>query len=171
MHNLSRFEIYPLVRVNGDWSIPDEVLLGIWNQIVAEGKLEDLFYDGTIKTPFEWMAFIKRPGTYPILIADKNKKTVVHIAWLKDVWDIGAWVHHCSLGKYQRGAWEASRDYWQKYFKHLKILLGMTPKVNETAVRFLQKICKFTIVGEIPQMCNMAYKGERVATILSYFEL
>lgn len=173
LHNLSksRFEIYPLVQIDGQWTIPDEVLIGIWGQIVSEGKDKELFYDATIKTPFEWMGFIKRSGTYPVLVVEKKTKTVVHIAWLKDVFDIGAWAHHCSIGKYQRGAWEAVRDHWKKYFTTLKLLLGITPETNEKAVKFLQKICKFTIVGKIPLMCNMGYEGKRVSAVISYFKL
>jgi hypothetical protein len=166
---INKFEVYPLVKLEQGWSIPDEVLVGIWNQIVAEGKDKELFYDGSINTPFEWVEFIKRPGTYPILIANRVKKEVVHISWLKDVFDVGAWAHHCSLGKYQRGAWEAGRDHWKKYFTNLKLLMGMTPETNAKAIKFLQKICKFTIVGKIPHMCNMG--GYRVKGIVSYYEL
>jgi len=167
----SRFDLYPLVQINGQWSIPDEILAGIWKQIEAEDKVKDLMYDGTIKSAFDWVSFLKRPGTFPVLVVDREPKTVVHIAWLRDVFDIGAWAHHCSVGRYQRGAWEAVRDYWHGNFKGLKLLLGLTPETNEKAIKFLTKICKFTVVGKIPLMCNMAYLGKRVPAIISYHEL
>ena len=135
----NKFEIYPLVHIDGEWTIPDEILVGIWGQIVLEGKDKELFYDGTIKTPFEWIEFIKRAGTFPILVVEKESKTVVHIAWLKDVFDIGAWAHHCSVGKYQRGAWEAARDHWKKYFTNCKLLLGITPETNDKAIKFSRR--------------------------------
>lgn len=169
--NNSKFEIYPLIQIDGEWTIPENVLLGIWHQIVNEGKDKHLFYDGTIKTAFEWMEFIKRPGTYPLLVAEIESKKVVHIAWLKDIFDIGAWGHHCSIGPYQRGAWEAVRDHWKKYFTNLKIVLGITPETNEKALKFALKICKFKRVGKIPLLCNMAYEDKRVAGIISYFQL
>lgn len=167
----SKFEVYPLVKLETGWSIPDEILLGIWAQIVEEGKDKILFYDATIKTPFEWMEFIKRAGIYPVLIVDNKNSQIVHISWLKDVFDVGAWAHHCSIGKYQRGAWEAARGYWKKYFPNLKLLLGMTPENNEKAIKFLEKICKFTVVGKIPLMCNLGYEGRRVGAVISYYEL
>jgi len=167
----SKFEIYPLVKLEDGWSVPDEVLVGIWAQIVNEGKDKELFYDGTIKTPFDWVEFIKRPGTYPILLVNRKNNQVAHISWLKDIFDIGAWAHHCSVGQYQRGIWEACRDHWRKYFPNLKLLLGMTPETNLKAVKFLEKICKFTIVGKVPLMCNMAYEGQRVSAVVSYYEL
>lgn len=164
---MSQFEVYPLVKMESGWSIPDEVLLGVWQKIIEEDKLESLFYDGTIKTPFEWMEFIKRPGTYPILIVKNNQ--VVHVSWLKDIFDVGAWAHHVSIGRYQRGAWEAGRDHWRKYYPNIKLLLGLTPETNEKAIKFLQKICKFTVVGKIPLMCQV--NGDRVGAIISYYEM
>ncbi len=166
----SKFEVYPLVRIEGNWTIPDEVLLGVWVQIVEEGKDKTLFYDGSVTTPFEWMEFIKRPGTYPILIADKEQKRVVHIFWLKDVFDAGAWVHHCSLGRYCYGAWGAARDYWKTHCASLKLLLGITPENNEKTLKLAQKIWKFTVLGKIPQMCLMA-DGNRIAGFIGYYEL
>lgn len=166
----SKFEIFPYINVNGEWTIPDNVMAGVWGQIVKEDKAKHLFYDGTIKSEFDFIEFLRRPGTFPVLVVD-DKKQVVHIAWLKDCFEIGAWAHHCSVGPYQRGAWETVRDYWKKYFTNLKLLLGMTPKTNDKAVKFLKKICKFTVVGEVPHLCNMAYDGERVPGIFSYYEL
>lgn len=169
---MRNFEVYPLVqRESGEWSIPDEVLLGIWHQIDAEKKLKDLFYDNSIKTPIEWVTFIKSRGTCPALVVDKASNRIVHIFWLKDFFDVGAWVHHCSLGQYRRGAWETALDYWKTYFPRVKILLGLTPETNELAIKGLKKICKFNIVGPIPLMCNMAHEGKRVSGIVSYLEM
>lgn len=167
----SKFEIYPLVKMQDGWSIPDEVLIGIWAQIVSEGKDKIVFYDASVKTIFDWIEFAKRPDIFLILVANKQTKQIVHVFWLRDVFDIGAWVHHCSVGKYQRNAWEAARDYWRKYFPNLKLLMGMVPETNTKTIKMLKNIAKFTVVGKIPQMCNMGYEGKRVSSVLSYYEL
>jgi hypothetical protein len=168
---LSRYVIYPVVSLdNGKFSISDETLVNIWQTIEQEGKIESLFYDGSIKDVIDWIKFIKSPGIFPIIVWDSIKKKIVHILWLKDCFDLCAWVHHVSIGPYQRGVWEACRDHWKK-FDSLKLLLGLTPSTNPKAVKILKKICKFNIVGEIPWVCNMAYEGKRVSGIISYFEL
>lgn len=168
---MSRFIIYPLVPIkNGQHSISDETLIYIWKRIEDEGKVETLFYDGSVKNIQEWLNFIKQPGVFPIILWDDLKKKIAHIIWLKDAFDVSAWIHHCAIGNYQRGVWEAALTHWRK-FDHLKMLLGLTPKTNGKAVKILKNICKFTIVGEIPNTCNMVYQGERVPGILSYFEL
>lgn len=168
--NDTKFYVYPIMPLGDGCSIADSTLIYIWERIEEEGKVEHLFYDGMIRDKESWLSFIKRPDIFPVIVWNQETKTIAHIAWLKDLFDVCGYAHHCSIGKYQRGAWEAVRDFW-KQFDSLKILLGLTPKTNERAVKFLEKICKFKIVGEIPLVCNMSYRGERVPGILSYYEL
>src|SRR5512135_3042970 len=138
-----RFAIYPIVSLgNGDYSISDETLVAIFEKIVEEKKLEQLFYDGSIRDIQGWLNFIKRRDVFPIIVWDVKAKKIVHIAWLKDVFDCCAWFHHCAIGPYQRGVWEASLEHWRKIC-NLKLLLGLTPKTNLKAVKILKKIGKF----------------------------
>jgi hypothetical protein len=167
----SRFTVYPLVPIaGGQHSISDETLIYIWKRIEEEGKIEQLFYDGSVTNIQEWLNFIKQPGMFPIIVWDNINNQIVHILWLKDAFDCSAWIHHCAVGNYRRGVWEASLEHWQR-FDSLKLLLGLTPKTNKKAVKILKGICKFTIVGEIPFVCNMHYEGKRVPGILSYFDI
>jgi hypothetical protein len=167
----SKFTVYPLVPIgNGQHSISDETLIYIWKRIEQEGKIELLFYDGSVKTIQEWLNFIKQPGVFPIILWHNADKKIVHIIWLKDAFDCSAWIHHCAIGNYKRGVWEAAVEHF-KQFDSLKLVLGLTPKSNEKAVKILKNICKFTIVGEIPLICNMKYADERVPGILSYYQL
>jgi hypothetical protein len=164
-------QIYPYVPLdNGAWSIPDSAMAAVWEQLEAEGKAEQLFYDGTVRDVPGWLEFIKRPQVFLLVVADPEAKRPVHVAWLKDVYDGVAWAHHCSLGRYHRGTWGAVLDYWRG-FQPLRLLLGLTPASNERAVKFLKKICGFTVVGTIPEICNLAYEGRRVDGIVSYYQL
>jgi hypothetical protein len=166
-----RFIVYPLVPIEGGkHSISDETLIYIWKRIEEEGKVEQLFYDGGVKDIQGWLNFIKQPIVFPIIIWDDKNKKIVHIVWLKDAFDCCAWIHHCAVGSYQRGVWEVVLDHWRK-FEVIKLLLGLTPKTNDKAIKMVKKICKFTVVGEIPQVCKMFYARERVPGVLSYFEL
>lgn len=168
---LSKYAIYPLVPLdNGQHSISDETLIYIWRRIEEEGKVQHLFYDGSIRDAADWLKFIKRNDVFPVIVWNTERKRIAHVVWLKDCFDCCAYIHHCAIGPYQRGVWEAVRDHL-KQFDSLKLLLGLTPKINTAAVKMLTKICKFNIVGEIPYVCNMAYTGDRVPGILSYFEL
>lgn len=162
-------QVYPYVPINQGWSISDSVMAAIWLQLEQEGKVEHLFYDGSIRDIIGWLSHLKQPGTFPLVVADIDKSIPVHIAWLKDVADGVAWAHHCSIGKYRMGAWETVLEYWQ--LMPLRILLGLTPESNARAVKFLEKICHFHIVGTVPEVCNMAYQDKRVGGIISYYQL
>jgi len=87
-------QIYPYVQIDGEWSISDSVMAAIWLQLEQEGKVEHLFYDGSIKDVTGWLVHMKSPGTYPLVVADIDKSMPVHVCWLKDVSDGFAWAHH-----------------------------------------------------------------------------
>ncbi len=166
MRNL---EVYPYVHTGEGWSISDSVMAAIWLQLEQEGKVEHLFYDGIVRDITGWLAHLKQPGLFAAVVADTVQARPVHIVWLKDIWDGVAWAHHTSIGNYRRGVWETVIDYWSKF--ELRLLLGLTPETNEKAIKFLSKICKFTIVGTIPGLCHMAYEDRRVGGVVSYYQL
>jgi hypothetical protein len=170
MHYMS-LVVYPIVQLeDGRFNITGEFLTQIWEHLQAQGKVEQLFYDGHIRSAEDFIAYLTSPGVFPLLVIDEKKRAVVHVAWLKDTFDGCAWAHHVSIGPYRRGAWETVRDYW-KQLGLIHLLLGLTPAHNSKAVRFLKKVCKFTVVGEVPWVCNMAYEGKRSPGIVSYYEL
>ncbi len=166
---MSNLRIYPYVNTATGWSISDSVMAAIWLQLEQEGKVEHLFYDGSIRDISGWLQHMKTPGTFPLVVVDMEQRKPVHVCWLKDIADGVAWAHHSSVGSYRRGAWETVVDYWSH--ADLRLLLGMTPETNHKAIKFLTKICKFSIVGKIPGICYMAYEDRRVAGVLSYYEM
>jgi len=141
-------------------------MAAIWLQLEQEDKVEHVFYDGSVRDVTGWLAHLKQPRVFPLVVADMDAGKPVHVAWLTDVCDGVAWVHHAALGKYRRGAWEAMIEYWDQTPLH--ILLGMTPETNEKSIKFMQKVCKSTIVGIIPQICNLAYEARRVGGVIGY---
>lgn len=167
---MNNLQIFPYVAIEGGWSLSDSVMTAIFLQLEQEGKIEHLFYDGSVRDVIGWLEFIKRPGNFIVVVADMEAQRPIHIAWLNNVADGVAWAHHASLGKYKRGVWELIRDYWAETGV-IRLLLGLTPVTNEKAVKFLQKICKFEVVGEIPDICNLAYEAMRVPGVVSYFKL
>lgn len=162
-------QVYPYTRYEGKWSIHDNVMASIWLQLEHENKTEQLFYDGGIVDIVGWLSLLKDNKVFPLVVADTDKQVPVHIAWLKDIADDFAWMHHTAIGNYRRGAWEAMVDYWRQ--SDLRILLGMTPETNTKALKFVTKICHATIVGTIPELCYMHYLGGKVGGVLSYYRL
>jgi hypothetical protein len=161
---------YVIDQERHEWSIPEELLIEIWNRLVSEDKIKWVFHDGSIQDGFSFLVFLQTPGVFPLVVMDAEKRQPVHIAWLTDVGRQHAFVHHCSVGKYRRGTWETMTAYW-KGLGAIKILLGLTPADNKRAVKFVEKICRANIVGAIPGICYVAQANKFVSGVMSYYEL
>jgi len=91
------FQVFPLVRLeDGNFNLPDEYLAWVWHCICREEKMQHLFYDGTVKDLQGWLNFIKTPSN--LVYFAVNGAEPVHVAWLNNLGDGTAWVHHCAIG-------------------------------------------------------------------------
>lgn len=167
-----RYQVYPYAQGN----IPDEILAQIWQQMVDEGKAQKVFYNGFIVNAFDFVGFMKGGGVLPILIVDNETRAICHIAWISDFGDGHACLHHCSLGKFKRGAAKAILAYYDQFKDPttgkpaFEVLVGITPENNEGAVR-VAKLMGFKILSpSIPLLCNDVYTGKRVAGVISYYQ-
>lgn len=171
-----RYQPIPLVVNNGQMNIKDEVLAGIWNQMVSEQKAQKVFYNGYITSVYDFINFLRTGGVLPILIFDTQDNELCHIAWISDYGDGHACLHHCSLGKFKRGAAKAILKYYGD-FKDTEsgepsfdTMVGITPENNEAAVR-VAKLMGFKLLSPaIPGLCNDVYTGNRVNGVISYYQ-
>ena len=170
-----RYQVFPIVMVQGQLNIPDEVLASVWGQMVEEGKAQKVFYNGYITSVYDFINFIKTGGVLPILIADNETESFVHIAWISDYGGGHACLHHCSLGKFKRGAAKAILRYYE-LFKDpesdgpaFHVLIGITPENNIAAVR-VAKLMGFKVIGAVPMLCHDIYADESVGGVISYYQ-
>lgn len=144
--------------------------MGIWNQIIAENKYHDLFYDGTVKDLREWLEYIYNKNNHVSLVLD-NAGHIYHIAWINKFSNGHGFLHHCSLGNYNRGTWPTLKAYFQGMMFNdqpvIKTLMGVTPESNTKAVRLL-KIIGWTILGTIPGICYLANENKHVGGVVSF---
>lgn len=170
-----RYQIFPIVMTQGQLNIPDDVLAGIWRQMVEEEKAQKVFYNGYITSVYDFINFIKNSGVLPILIADNETESFVHIAWISDYGGGHACMHHCSLGNFKRGAGKAILKYYELFQDPeaggpaFQVLIGITPENNNAAVR-VAKLMGFKIVGTVPMLCHDVYADKRVGGVISYYQ-
>ena len=170
-----RYQIFPIVMTKGQLNIPDDVLAGIWRQMVEEEKAQKVFYNGYITSVYDFINFIKNSGVLPILIADNETESFVHIAWISDYGGGHACMHHCSLGKFKRGAGKAILKYYELFQDPeaggpaFQVLIGITPENNAAAVR-VAKLMGFKIVGTVPMLCHDVYADKRIGGVISYYQ-
>lgn len=171
---MSRFEPWPLVQIDGEWSIPDEILRLVWYKMQKEDKVKAVWYDGGVTSEEEWFEFIKSPVNYPVLIIDKERQEVVMLAWLNGLRDGTAQCHFCILGPYRRGVEKVVMEYWSGWpdgngGRLLKVLIGITPESYDTTLKLVRMAGFTTLETRIPNMCNLIYEGRRVSAVISYY--
>lgn len=164
--------VYPIVEDNGIWNVSNDVLYATWKAIVAEGKDKLLFYDGSVTSPEGFVRFVKAPGNFPLFVVEEESGNIHMLAWLNGLMNGTAQSHFCSVGKYRRGAAEKIIEYWMSLEhegkKIIHALIGITPEPLKAAVK-LAKLAGYTVLGTIPNFCNMVYEARRVPGVISYY--
>jgi len=168
------YDVVPLFERGGQWSIADTGLIAIWQQIVAEGKVEQLFYAGGIDTPRDFLGFIKSRQVIACVVLDLETRSPAALGWLTNAAGGSAFVHYCVLGRPRRSAGKALLDYWCSFRDPagkplFHVLLGITPETHTPALRVIT-IMGFRSIGMIPRYCEMDRGRTRCGAVISYFE-
>lgn len=166
-----RYQVIPYANGN----IPDEIWAAIWTQMVNEGKAQKVFYNGYIVSAFDFVNFMKTGGVLPIIIYDNEAQAPCHIAWISDYGDGHACMHHCSLGKFRRGAAKAILKYYGDFKNQagewtFETMIGITPENNEAAVRVARLMGFKMLSPAVPGLCNDVYAGLKVPGVMSFYQ-
>lgn len=172
---MPNFDIVPLFATSaGRWSVPDEPLIAIWQRIVAEGKVEQLFYAGGIDSPRDFLGFIKSSQINACIVLDLETREPCALGWLTNAAGGSAFVHYCVLGPPRRSAGKALLDYWCNFRgpdgqRLFRVLLGITPEIHTAALRVI-RIMEFTSIGTIPRYCQIDRGRTCCGAVISYYE-
>jgi hypothetical protein len=63
----------------------DDVIVTIWNRLLAEGKVEQLFYFSAINTPEDFLAYIKAANLHVCVVVENKTNQVRGIIWLTNI--------------------------------------------------------------------------------------
>lgn len=163
-----------------DDALIDVILVGIWNQLDREGKIDSLFHDGSVSTLEEWMSLMRNPDNLVCVVMGRPEGEEqpyqyrpAAIAWLNNYSHGSARCHFCVLGKYRRKIGETIMDYWYNLrndhnSRILNVVVGVTP-VDNRAMLKLVKLMGFTQIGMIPQAAYIANEDKSVGGVVSYY--
>lgn len=169
------YDVLPLFQQpDGRWSLPDDPLITIWQRIVAEGKVEQLFYAGGIDAPADFLQFIKSRHVIASVVLDLETRLPRAIGWLTNASGGAAFTHYCVLGKPRRSVGRVLLDHWinlrDRDGKRLfRVLLGITPETHPAALRVI-RIMGFTSLGTIPRYCQIDRGRICCGGVISYYE-
>jgi hypothetical protein len=158
---------------DGSLNVPDEILAAIWENMQAQGKDKIVFYNGHIKTLFDWISFVHDPSNHFVLVMDTEEEAICGVTWINCLEDRAAKLHFCIIGPYKRGMGEAAMQVYDSYkwtdgTPLLQLLIGLTPECYESALK-LVKMMGFKVVGTIPDACYLAYEDRRVGGVVTYY--
>ena len=158
--------LWPLVRYEDKWSVPDVLLLNIWEGLIDNKRHEMLFYDGTVKTGWEWLQYTKSPHQFVTFVVNEKEREFIGMGWLSNIQQGTAEAHFCFFKKYISGAGEMVIGFWNERMS-LNLIYGYTPESYTTVLKLLKK-WGFKQLGIMPNYCNMVYKNTREGAMISY---
>ena len=159
-------KVLPYIETENGYTLADEHMHQLWGLI----DVEKTFYDGSIQTADQFLAYMKGPLTFPLIVGNGRP---MGLGWLTDIVPGRACLHFCILnaGKSVYEVGQAALDYWWSMgdvdSPLLYNLIGVTPANNEMAVKFIRRL-GFTTFPEVPGLMFDAYLGDRVPGIISY---
>jgi hypothetical protein len=169
--------LIPYIRMNEQWTIPDDMMKELYGQMRREGTDRIVFYSGTVKNEDEFLRASQSASTHTAVIFQENgepaaigwlnnfDRSIAHAHWLcfKSIW--GTDMTH-----------EAARKCL-KYWFHFEIegkplfevILGLYPDENKFIHEFVQSI-GFTVIGTIPKLFYNHWDERMVGAVVSYIE-
>ena len=166
--------ILPYVKINpNDYSLSDDVLHGLWDQIVKENLVSVVFHDGKLNDAQAFIDYLKSDRNLPIFVFVNHK--IQAMAWLNSIMNNYAFGHFLMLseawGKYTHAIGSKIIDYWFSFpglHGYLfDLILGLVPDDNMRAHRFVKGL-GFIEVGTIPKMLYNAKMADFKTAKLFY---
>lgn len=166
--------LIPYSKIDGSWTIPDEGMIDAFSRTQAQGSLNEIFWDGKIKTPEDFISYFKTPQNLPVFVFKDTKPC--GYAWINNIRANSAYSHFCVFKEFwgspdKREIFESVIKYWFDFQGDsgplFDTLIGMIPKFNTHAMRYVRDN-GFTLVGEIPNMVHDVYSGEKFPIAIFY---
>lgn len=149
--------ITPYVRTEkGTWSLPENVMVGIFNHMKELGLDKTVFVSGGVDSPLEWMQFIQHSKNVVHVVGEDK---IYQIAWLNSFGCNYAFAHFCCFpaawGKTTVEAGKQSISYWFNDLKapdfQLDVIMGMVPAINNRAIEYVTKLGLIEL-GTVPMI-------------------
>lgn len=169
-------EIVPYVKDvdTGLYSIPDSVMVKIYEKIVDQKLNRWVFFDGKVRSSIDWLSLCKNSGN--VLQITWNDDIPVVVSWLNSFGKNHAHAHFCCFKEiWGKHTVEFARNiikYWFSFNDHkneplLDTIIGQTPENNKMASKFLYNI-GMQVLGVIPNIEYDVYDNKKVGIIVSY---
>lgn len=157
-------ELIPYVNLpDHGWTFSDDRVVGFYAQMEQDGTLGTVFYDGSVKSAFDFLKDMKRPGCQLFLVADVTENGFprdIGIVFLNDFQARWCQFHFCVFSNAWGDGIEKIGNEVILQIMTMKtvdgsrylhdMILGIVPACNERAVEYVKEVG-----GKI--MCRLPY--------------
>jgi hypothetical protein len=144
---------------NGSWSLPDDVMRGVFETMQTHKIEKVLFYDDYVFTPDQFLTYMKHPTNNVYVMAHEKEQVVDGIAWLNTWGPNYAFAHFAFFpwvwgkktlkwGRKMLGHWFSMQ---KDGYYIIDVVLGKIPNFNEKAIDYTKRL-GLTIMGSIPDL-------------------
>jgi RimJ/RimL family protein N-acetyltransferase len=168
--------LIPYINIDGTWTLPDDVMRGLYQLIVHDETDKVFFYGGMVRNGDDFIQAC-RNNSNPCVVLEDNGDPVA-IAWLNNLEGKSAHAHWIAFkrvwgtGKAQEAATRILK-YWFG-FKYdgiplFEVIVGVYPDNNKFIDNFVRKL-GFTIIGNIPHLLQNNLTNRSMGANIAYVE-
>jgi hypothetical protein len=157
---IGRIHVAPYVRAGEEWTVPENVLRYIWQDMEREHTIASIRGEA-IPDEDAWVTFLQSQQIFPVIVYVVLNEGVyaAGACWLSHLGKHNAFAHFTFLKRFWGRTEQLARavlEYWDGLRRDdgtplLKCLVGGTPSENRLAVAFARRM-GFTVLGAIPWM-------------------
>jgi hypothetical protein len=167
--------VWPYFKYEGKWSIPHEMMIYTWNEMIKREYEKIVFYDGYIKSAEDFIFFMQDKNQAFSLSVDLDSKKILAWGMINGLKDGVAYAHFSFLNGFKRGPGETVIDSWRNLKGEngenlVNVLIGITPESYNPVLKIIQS-WGFQIIGKIPKICNLHYENRKESGVISYLDL
>jgi len=154
--------IIPFAFVDGNWTLSDSVLSGLWKKMETQRLHERTFKDGDVKTEDDFLKMMKSTHNIPVLCVDDEYSPAM-IGWINGTGKKFGFGHFFVFREFWGRSVEFGNqvlDYWFSLGGEdpvFETLVGLLRPENQVAVHYSERL-GFRRLGEIPSVGVVMYK-------------
>lgn len=160
--------ILPYTHIDGVPTLRDSDLEALYLQVLEEGKVEDVWYDGSVRCPEDFIAFFKR-GSFHLHLVQNEKRETIAFFWISDLEEHTCRIHFCGFKKHWKSFIRAGEAALKFLSPHFVLIRGVTPVSNKMACKFIQRVGMKTL-GVMPDRIYNFYKERIEDALITYYQ-
>ena len=147
--------ILPYSKVGGEWSIPDPIMVGLWDKAIKQGVDRKTFRGQSIVDSGQFLALMQTQGILPLLCVDDFNP--VCVAWLNSIGEKHGFCHFFFFKEFWGKAEQYGNEILDYWFQLVETIVGILTPDNRLAIQYAAKV-GFVRLGEIPHVGVFFYK-------------